>query len=914
MGKNKLKIFISVVLLAGLFFNLRAEDSRKNPIIATYCDGSEIKIYPYSFVTRYDGTTFNDYEVKVSPIEDSGLRYAFEDAIDNDYNDLIVDLWVSGNGTGSPVVHVRFVSKDAYFNHKLHLVYGTTDVFVFDANEATPGTVFDVLLPAVECSDFSINVAPPHRSIYPGESTFYTVVVQSKGGFSHPVELSVEGLPQGANGEFDQNPVTPTGETKLNIKTEISVQPGTYTLTVKGEAPGISHSSKVILEIKECPDFEISIEAEPKEGPVPLEVNFRAKINGGEGEYSYHWNFGDGKISKEKNPKHTYISPGRYTVTLEVQNQCGKKKTSEITINAHGFEGVIAKRFLETDVLPTEEVFMELKINNTSSYDFENVEIWDELSPYLEYIGDDAPVKVEISGYKLTWVFSKLKKGESISFTVRLKVREDTPPMKIVNVAYLNHRSLKNPIESNKAYLEIKSPKIELEKIVDKNIARPGEVLLYTLKAKNSSRIDIKGLRIKDEIPEELEFISQDSSFLFKMEGNKLTWEGILKERDTNVILIKVKIKNTTLSGTVINNKAFAMADILQEEVESNMVQTTVISEPISTSKIVLRKEAEIPQVEVGKIIRFRVTIHNMSSSPLMNVRIDDYLPQGFNYVKSTTIYNGIKFDDPQGNKHLHWNLPIIQPGENAILRYQVIIGSDAKRGKNINRAMLSAMDNSGQNITLEADAFVNVSSSGFIFYCGIEGFVYIDRNKNGTFDPSDPSLKDIEIRLSTGEKVYTDLSGHFLIEGLYPGEYAIGINTANLPENLKLISPSPISVVLQDGLTTYVEFRVSLKKEEEVGKASIDGFVFLDKNSNGIFDEGEPRPENFKAVLDNKLLAEGEKGIFKFSHVEPGNHIIEIRYGDRAKSVKVELKEGPNSIKIPIKFSGIKVTIRGEK
>ncbi|MGV8130300.1 MAG: PKD domain-containing protein, partial [Methanolinea sp.] len=38
---------------------------------------------------------------------------------------------------------------------------------------------------------------------------------------------------------------------------------------------------------------------------------------------SWLWNFGDGATSTEKNPCHTYISPGIYSVTLTVTNACG---------------------------------------------------------------------------------------------------------------------------------------------------------------------------------------------------------------------------------------------------------------------------------------------------------------------------------------------------------------------------------------------------------------------------------------------------------------------------------------------------------------------------------------------------------------------------------------------------------------
>ena len=42
---------------------------------------------------------------------------------------------------------------------------------------------------------------------------------------------------------------------------------------------------------------------------------------------SWHWDFGDGKSSIERNPVHTYISCGIYNATLEVTNQCGSGST-----------------------------------------------------------------------------------------------------------------------------------------------------------------------------------------------------------------------------------------------------------------------------------------------------------------------------------------------------------------------------------------------------------------------------------------------------------------------------------------------------------------------------------------------------------------------------------------------------------
>jgi PKD repeat protein len=59
------------------------------------------------------------------------------------------------------------------------------------------------------------------------------------------------------------------------------------------------------------------IEAEPEEGPAPLEVKFTAKLKGGTPPITVEWHFGDeSQPTAEPNPVHTYAQPGTYTVDL----------------------------------------------------------------------------------------------------------------------------------------------------------------------------------------------------------------------------------------------------------------------------------------------------------------------------------------------------------------------------------------------------------------------------------------------------------------------------------------------------------------------------------------------------------------------------------------------------------------------
>ncbi|MGB9929994.1 MAG: PKD domain-containing protein [Methanosarcina sp.] len=66
---------------------------------------------------------------------------------------------------------------------------------------------------------------------------------------------------------------------------------------------------------------EAAFLASPISGKVPLKVQFSDKSTSA--PTSWKWSFGDKTYSTQKNPKHTYSKPGKYTVSLTVKNAAG---------------------------------------------------------------------------------------------------------------------------------------------------------------------------------------------------------------------------------------------------------------------------------------------------------------------------------------------------------------------------------------------------------------------------------------------------------------------------------------------------------------------------------------------------------------------------------------------------------------
>ena len=110
---------------------------------------------------------------------------------------------------------------------------------------------------------------------------------------------------------------------------------GTYpvTLTVTAGDEVVTSST---LTIRVDSDVRLACFAEPIEGFAPLGVRFRAEPQGGTGDYTFAWSFGDGGTSGERNPRYTYNTPGTYLQTLTVTSGSGAAAMCRETIYAYG--------------------------------------------------------------------------------------------------------------------------------------------------------------------------------------------------------------------------------------------------------------------------------------------------------------------------------------------------------------------------------------------------------------------------------------------------------------------------------------------------------------------------------------------------------------------------------------------------
>lgn len=129
------------------------------------------------------------------------------------------------------------------------------------------------------------------------------------------------GTPASSN---DQNPV-------VNYDT-----PGTYSITaVIANADGSSMFTFTdAITVIDVPVADFNL----VQNDATIDLT-----NASSGATSYVWNFGDGNMSNEENPSHTYTASGDYIVTLEATNECGTTiTTTTVVVIISGVEDLLS--------------------------------------------------------------------------------------------------------------------------------------------------------------------------------------------------------------------------------------------------------------------------------------------------------------------------------------------------------------------------------------------------------------------------------------------------------------------------------------------------------------------------------------------------------------------------------------------
>ncbi|MCD5380558.1 PKD domain-containing protein [Candidatus Gracilibacteria bacterium] len=215
------------------------------------------------------------------------------------------------------------------------------------------------------------------------------------------MNVQFEALAEGGTGNYRYLWTYGDGKKgKGKIPTHVYPDPGNYLvkLTVIDSKGHRANSTVTIVVTKgdgtdDTNSLGVDIKASPLDGGTDTIRNFEALVEGGNGDYTYEWDFGDNTNATGENTDHLYDEPGVYTVTLTVTDGEGNTGTSTVNIVVTESQGEMA---VVIKVIPSTAVFIGEKISFISeveggdknykyNWDFKDGEKSDYKDPEYSY-------------------------------------------------------------------------------------------------------------------------------------------------------------------------------------------------------------------------------------------------------------------------------------------------------------------------------------------------------------------------------------------------------------------------------------------------------------------------------------------------------------------------------------------------
>ncbi|EEM81158.1 Cell surface protein [Bacillus thuringiensis serovar huazhongensis BGSC 4BD1] len=307
-----------------------------------------------------------------------------------------------------------------------------------------------------------------------------------------------------------------------------------------------------------------------------------------------------------------------------------------------------------------EEVEYRISFKNTvENGKLEKVIIEDTIPNGLEYVkgsekaeGDKpAPLKLSVKDGKVIAEYENITDTKERSIVFKVKVKEEAEVGKeIINKAIVD--DMKHPKEPEAKITPLhKDGKIKAKKSVNNETPKLGEEVEYRISMKNTVKNGkLTDVTIEDTLPEGLEYVENSlkaegagtDSVELKFENGKVIAKyPEIMDTEERSIIFKVKVKEEVKVGKKIINKA-----TIDDSQNKPVNPTAEIIPQYQDGKLEAKKTVNNETPKLGEEVEYRISFKNtVEHGKLTEVKIEDDLPNGLEYVKDSLKAEGSKPD-----------------------------------------------------------------------------------------------------------------------------------------------------------------------------------------------------------------------------------------------------------------------------
>ncbi len=330
---------------------------------------------------------------------------------------------------------------------------------------------------------------------------------------------------------------------------------------------------------------------------------------------------------------------------------------------------------------------------------------------------------------------------------------------------------------------------VVLTKAVDETEPGPGDILTFTLTVtNNSASVTETNILISDAIPDDSTYCDSSidaacadptgdppfTSGTFDTAQNTIEWTAAaLAPSETADLVFQVKVNPQTPAGTLIRNHGGYESDQTPYFL-SNEVKPVVQGSALSSLKSIVGNPVV---VHPNQIVTFDVLIENSGSGAASNVILSDLFPLNGTFVPGSMSWslNSTPFvpltdanDGDEGGgadgralaDRIEFRLASLGASQNTVIRFQVTVNPGTADQFLNNQATFASDETPSTDTNLVQVPIVGTAD--------ITGHVFLDSNGNGSQDPGEPDLANIDVVVTdaTGavQTVTTDSNGDYLV------------------------------------------------------------------------------------------------------------------------------------------------------
>ncbi|PFS27372.1 cell surface protein [Bacillus cereus] len=749
-----------------------------------------------------------------------------------------------------------------------------------------------------------------------------------------PIEPEERITPQHKDGIIDSKKTVDNPSPKLGEEVE-------YRISFKNTVEN-GKLEKVIIEDTIPNGLEYVKGSEKAEGDKPAPLKLSVKDGKVIAEYD---NITDMKersiVFKVKVKEEAEV--GKEIINKAIVDDMKDPKEPEAKITPLHKDGKIKAKKIVNNETPKlgEEVEYRISMKNTvKNGKLTDVTVEDTLPEGLEYVenslkaegaGIDS-VELKFENGKVMAKYPEITDTEERSIVFKVKVKEEVKVgKKIINKATIDDSQNKPVNPTAEITPQYKDGKLEAKKIVNNETPKLGEEVEYRISFKNTvEHGKLTEVKIEDDLPNGLEYV-KDS---LKVEGSKpdpveLKFENgkvmakypEITDTKERSITFKVKVKGKVSDSIV--NEAIVSDSIVNEAIVSDTkhppeTPTAEIIPQHKDGKVKAKKTVNNETPKLGEEVEYRISFKNtVEDGKLAEVKIEDTLPEGLEYVENSVKAEGTKPDPVElkmENGKVMAKYPEITDTEERSITFKVKVKEEVKVGKKIvNKAIVDDTKNEPETPTAEITPQHK------------DGKVEAKKTVNN----ETPKLgEEVEYRISFKNTVENGKLAEVKIEDNLPN----GLEYVKDSLRAEGTKPDPVELKVKDGkvIAKYPEitdteersivFKAKVKEEFKVGEGLVNKVVVDDTKDPTTsevtitpeYKDGKLKAEKFVNNKKPKLGEEVEYRISFKNTVENGK-LVEVTVEDEIPAgleyVENSLQaEGSKPSPVELKFENGKV------